>query len=71
MSKSTITIVIESEMKRILERRAKREFLELDELIIDILRRSSLSYRGKTSPASDSVDDKFLTYFSRKNRKKK
>ncbi len=71
MSKTAIIIQIDSNMKKTLERRAKKEFLKLEELITDILRRSTLSYKGKTSRTSDSVDDKFLTYFSRKNRKKK
>jgi len=42
--------------------------LSLEEMIVDILRRSVLSYRGGST--TDKVDDKFLTFFSRKSKKK-
>ena len=67
MGKNVITIELDSKVKKELEARAKKEMMELDELIIDILRRSVLSYKGGS--ATDNVDDKFLTFFSRKRRK--
>lgn len=68
MPKTTITFSIDSKVKSALERRAKKELLTLEELIIDILRRSVLSYKG--GETADKVDDKFLTFFSRKSSKK-
>lgn len=67
MGKTSITIQLDSKVMAALERRAKKEMLELSELISEILRRSAVSYMGKGS-AEDSVDDKFLTYFSRKEK---
>jgi hypothetical protein len=66
MTKSTITIELDIKVKQALERRAKKEMLELDQLISDILRRSVLSYKGNTT--TDNLDDKFLSYFSRKQK---
>ena len=67
MTKSTIYVQLDTEGKKILEKRAKKEMLTLQELISDILRRSVLSYKSRKSSSSDNVNDKFLTYFSRKN----
>lgn len=71
MSKTQITILLDTKAKKILENRAKKELMEIDELISDILRRSVLSYKGNTALGSDKVDDPFLTYFSRKGKSKK
>ncbi|MBX4212596.1 hypothetical protein KW787_04045 [Candidatus Pacearchaeota archaeon] len=69
MAKSSISVELEIEVKKILEKRAKRELLTLRELVSDILRRSALS--TKESTKKDNVDDPFISYFSRKNRKRK
>lgn len=71
MTKSSISVELDVEAKRILEKRAKAEFLTLSEMVADIIRRSVLSYRGKTSPGSEKLDDAFIGYFSRKNKKRK
>ncbi len=70
-AKVSFSVSIDKEILDILERRAKREFMSVDELVSDILRRSVVSYRGPKGVIYDKVDDKFLTYFSRKNRKRK
>ena len=70
MSKVQIAVTLDSSAKKILEKRAKESLMDLDELISDILRRSVLSYKGNVS-SLDKVDDHFLTYFSRKGKKKK
>ena len=70
MSKSTITLQLDSEAKKILEKRAKKEFFTIQELVEDIIRRSVISYKGKTT-TTDKVDDKFLTYFSKQNKGRK
>jgi hypothetical protein len=63
--KFNITVNISDAVKKKLEKRAKRELLSLEQLISEILRRSVLSYKGSSS--SDNVDDKFITFFSRKS----
>jgi len=68
MTKISITASLDSEAKKILERRAKKELMTLQELVEDILRRSAINYSGNSK---DKVDDKFLTYFSRKQKRKK
>jgi hypothetical protein len=68
--KSRITIYIDSDLRKALEKRAAKEMLSLEELVIDIVRRSAVSYKGK-SQTVDNVDDKFLTFFSRKTTIKK
>ncbi|MBX4196693.1 hypothetical protein KW805_03830 [Candidatus Pacearchaeota archaeon] len=69
MTKSSISIEMESDVKKVLEKRAKREMLSLRELVEDILRRSALS--TKEGIPTDNVDDPFISYFSRKGRKRK
>ncbi|MEK6929006.1 MAG: hypothetical protein AABW65_03585 [Nanoarchaeota archaeon] len=69
MTKTSIHIVIDEKLKKTLNNRAKKEMLSIEELIVDILRRSTLTYMGKKY-YGDKVDDKFLTFFSRKGKKK-
>ncbi len=71
MAKHSITIEIDSEIKNILEKRAKKEMLSLRELISEILRRSVISYKKNSSSVSDKLDDQFIGYFSRKTKKRK
>lgn len=68
MAKSSIVVNLGRETMSILEKRAKRELLSVSELASDILRKSAIS-SGKTS-ASDKIYDKYLSFFSRKTRKK-
>lgn len=66
MGKSSLTVDLDDKVKQVLEKRAKKEMLTLRELVSDILRRSAISYKG--NPAEDRVDDKFLSYFSRRRK---
>ena len=70
MVKNSITFELDSEVKSILEKRAKKEFLSLRELIQDILRRSAISWTGG-GEKPEKLDDKFIGYFSRQNRGRK
>ena len=67
MTKTNITVTIDSKVREKLQKRAKKELVTIEELIADILRRSVLSYKGTSS--TDNVEDKFLTFFSRKSKK--
>lgn len=68
MPKSSLTIFLDNNLKKELEKRAKKELMTVDELVYDIIRRSVVSYKGNTT-VIDNVDDKFLTFFSRKSSK--
>jgi len=67
MSKTSITIELDSKVRSALEKRAKREMEEMDDLISDILRRSVISSK-KGAGESDKIDDQFLSYFSRRQK---
>lgn len=68
MNKSTVNVMVDEEVMKVLMKRAKRQMLTLNELCADILRRSALSTKEGTS--NEKLDDQFLTYFSRKGGKK-
>jgi len=71
MSKTTLHVQIDSDVKKALESRAKKQYLELDELVSDILRRSVIS--SKKGSQEKITDDMFINIFSksRKGRKAK
>ena len=66
-SKNRIQIHLDDKLLKKLEKRAEKNMLNLNEQIEDILRRSVLSLQKRT-PTEDKVDDKFITFFSRKKR---
>lgn len=61
--KSRVTIYLDVEVLKKLEKRAKRNLFTLPEQIEDILRRSSI---GKTTVKEEKLDDKLVGLFSRK-----
>ena len=69
-----ITISIDEKVKKILEKRAKKNLLSLQEQAEDILRRSAVNYQSGTSTTAVG-DDKLVEIFSRhrkgKSKKKK
>ncbi len=73
MSKKKISIEVDSEELSVLEKRAKKNFMTVQELIEDIIRRSSISYKKGTTTREIKVDDPIVAVFSRQNsgRKKK
>lgn len=69
-SKNQVTIFLDSEMMKLLEKRAKKNMFSLSEQIEDILRRSCLGMKKK--PAYNSkVDDALVGIFSREKRGRK
>tara|TARA_Y100000310_G_scaffold142407_1_gene141936 strand:- start:3432 stop:3659 length:228 start_codon:yes stop_codon:yes gene_type:complete len=68
----SITITISDKVHSALSSRAKKNLLSVREQIEDILRRSSISYK-KRSSSKIKVDDKLVGIFSRQRsgRKKK
>lgn len=65
--KNKVSIYLDSEILKKIERRAKRNLLTLPEQIEDILRRSVLGM-GKRIPREEKLDDRLVALFSRKKR---
>jgi metal-responsive CopG/Arc/MetJ family transcriptional regulator len=65
-----ISIKLDDGLYKILEKRAKKNYLEMDELIEDIVRRSMLSYK-KGSSESDKIDDSLVSIFSKSKKGRK
>jgi len=68
--KNKVTIYLDNEVLKNLERRARKNMMNLHEQIEDILRRSVLSSK-KGYPQAIKVDDKFIEIFSREKRGRK
>lgn len=64
-----ITISIDEKVKKVLERRAKKNLLSLREQAEDIIRRSAANYKLGTSTTA-KVDDKLVEIFSRHKKHK-
>lgn len=67
---SSISINLEKDLFSVLKKRAKKNYLSIQELVEDIIRRSMLSY-AKRSPTGLKVDDKLIAIFSRERRGRK
>ena len=69
----TITISINDETKKVLQKRADKNLFTLREQIEDILRKSAIRSKATKSSSIAKVDDKLVSIFSReiRGRKKK
>jgi len=65
--KNSLTIWLDKEIIRILEKRAKRNMLTLPEQVEDIIRRSVANQ--KPTQKKEKLDDMLVGLFSRKTRK--
>ena len=65
-----LTINLDEDEVKILKRRGKKNLLELKEQVEDIIRRSCMNSKNKTSP-SDKCDDSLVGIFSRNQRGRK
>jgi hypothetical protein len=66
--KNKVCVFLDSNMLKILEKRAKRNLFTLSEQVEDILRRSCLNVRP--SQAKEKIDDMLVSLFSRRKYKK-
>ena len=66
-TKHIISISLDDEVLRLLEKRAKKNLMTLPEQIEDILRRSVINSKGNTT--KEKLDDMLVGLFSRKRRK--
>jgi len=67
---TSITITLNDDEEKALNKRAKKNMMTLQEQVQDIIRRSAVNSKAGSS-TSDPVDDKLISIFSRQNRKKK
>ena len=63
--KNQVCIFLNNEVSQAIEKRAKKNMFTVSEQIEDILRRSCVT---KKKTLIDNIDDKFLSFFSRKKR---
>ena len=67
--KKTIPIELDLEILKIVEKRSKENFMTVQELMEDIIRRSMISYKKGNRPIK--VDDNLVGIFSREKRGRK
>jgi hypothetical protein len=65
--KNKISIFLDSNILKKVEKRAAKNMFTLSEQIEDIIRRSVLNM-AKRTPKEEKIDDKLITYFSRKKK---
>jgi len=68
--KNKVTIYLDNDLLKMIDKRAKKNMLTLPEQIEDILRRSCLSLKKKPL-ISGKIDDLLVSIFSRQQRRKK
>lgn len=66
--KTKVCVYIDSEMTKLLEKRAKKNMFTLPEQIEDILRRSCINL--KKSQPKENIDDSLVSLFSKRKYKK-
>ncbi len=64
---------IDSKLYKDLRNRAKKAYLDIEKLSVDIIRRSMITYkrRGGSSIKNDKIDDALLRVFSRQKKGRK
>lgn len=70
VTKNQITLFLNDDIIKILQKRAKKNLFTVSEQIEDILRRSTINQRKKTL-SEPKIDDFLVSIFSRKRRAKK
>jgi len=63
-----ITIDIDEEVHKIISKRAKKNLMTIREQVEDILRKSAVSTKNKTSNTNGKIDDTLVSVFSREKR---
>lgn len=69
--KNKVTIYLDNDLLKMIDKRAKKNLLNLPEQIEDILRRSTLSMKNKSQAPSGKIDDLLVGIFSRQKRGKR
>ena len=67
--RKTLTITLPVSVIDIVEKRAKKNILSLEEQIEDIIRRSAVNAKNKKFLSPEKIDDLLVSIFSRRKRK--
>ena len=67
--KNQVCLFLDSEVLKILEKRATKNMFTVSEQIEDILRRSCVGMKRKNLAYDEKLDDKLVALFSRKKRR--
>ena len=65
---TNITVSIDDDVRKVLEKRAKKNMLTLKEQAEDILRQSAVRTKGTTAGSDSDIDDALVNVFSRKKK---
>lgn len=65
--KNKISVYLDSDVLKVIEKRAKKNMLSVSEQIEDIVRRSAVKSK-QSHTASEKLDDMLITLFSRKRK---
>lgn len=65
--KNAVTIYLDDDLVKIIDARAKKNMMNFNDQVEDILRRSCLSIKKQKSIVDKDLDDKFIGLFSRRN----
>ncbi|MDD5193178.1 MAG: hypothetical protein PHF67_01185 [Candidatus Nanoarchaeia archaeon] len=68
---TTITIDLTEEEVKILNKRGKKNYLQLKQQVEDIVRRSCINFKKSASSPKASCDDALVDIFSRQTRGRK
>ena len=63
-----IEIEISEDLKKNLVKRAKKNYMNLGELVEDIIRRSMLKYKSDGGSSAGKASDSFVEIFSRRKK---
>jgi len=70
MAKALI-LKLDSDLYKALKKRADKAYLDVESLVEDIIRRSMISYKKRSSQLDPKIDDKLVGIFSRSRRGRK
>jgi hypothetical protein len=68
MKTTSITLHLDEDEIKVLKKRAKKNLMTIREQVRDIIRRSCVRSKGKSSTPKDRADDRLVRIFSRTRR---
>lgn len=67
----TVTITIDEEVHKVIGKRAKKNMLTIKEQVEEIIRQSAVRTKAGTTSSEPDIDDKLVTVFSRRRKKRR
>jgi len=68
MKTTSITLHLDEDEIKVLKKRAKKNLMTIREQVRDIIRRSCVHSKGKSSTPKDKTDDRLVGIFSRQRK---